>query len=78
MNRNVVAVIYALLAAVFYAINTPFSKILLHDVPVTFMAAFLYMGAGFGVGIMYLFYSKKEDKTERLTKEVPLWFMIRW
>lgn len=68
-NKNVAAVIYALLAAVFYAINTPFSKILLRDIPVTFMAAFLYMGAGFGVGIMYLFYSKKEDKTERLTKK---------
>ena len=46
------AVIYALLAAVFYAINTPFSKILLNDVPATYMAAFLYMGAGFGVGII--------------------------
>ena len=43
---------YALLAAVFYALNTPFSKILLNNVPPTFMAAFLYIGAGFGVGIM--------------------------
>ena len=68
-NKSVVAVIYALLAAVFYAINTPFSKILLHDVPATFMAAFLYMGAGFGVGIMYLFHIRKENKTERLTKK---------
>ncbi len=68
-NKSVVAVIYALLAAVFYAINTPFSKILLNDVPATFMAAFLYMGAGLGVGIMYLFHIKKENKTERLTKK---------
>ncbi len=68
-NKSVVAVIYALLAAVFYAINTPFSKILLNDVPATFMAAFLYIGAGFGVGIMYLFHIKKEDRTERLTKK---------
>ena len=68
-NKSVVAVIYALFAAVFYAINTPFSKILLNDVPATFMAAFLYMGAGFGVGIMYLFHIKKENKTERLTKK---------
>lgn len=68
-DKNVVAVIYALLAAVFYAINTPFSKILLNNVPTTFMAAFLYMGAGFGVGIMYLFHINKEDKTERLTKK---------
>lgn len=68
-NKSIVAVFYALLAAVFYAINTPFSKILLDDVPPTFMAAFLYMGAGVGVGIMYLFHIKKENKTERLTKK---------
>ncbi|MDD5948887.1 MAG: EamA family transporter, partial [Lachnospiraceae bacterium] len=40
------AVILALLAAVFYAINTPFSKVLLSNVAPTFMAAFLYLGAG--------------------------------
>ncbi|MGN0379885.1 MAG: DMT family transporter [Butyrivibrio sp.] len=68
-NRNIVAVLYALLAAVFYAINTPLSKLLLADVPAVFMAGFLYIGAGFGVGIMYLFHAKKEDKTERLTKK---------
>lgn len=71
-NKSVVAVIYALLAAVFYAMNTPFSKILLNDVPATYMAAFLYMGAGGGVGIMYLFQIKKENKTDRLTqKDLP-------
>ena len=63
------AIILALLAAVFYAINTPFSKILLGNVPPTFLAAFLYLGAGVGVGMMYLFHIKKEDKSERLTKQ---------
>lgn len=63
------AVILALLAAIFYAINTPFSKILLSNVAPTFMAAFLYLGAGVGVGIMYLFHVKHEEKTERLTKK---------
>lgn len=62
------AVILVLLAAVFYAINMPFSKILLNDVSPTFMAAFLYLGAGVGVGIMYLFHAKKENKSERLAK----------
>ena len=32
------------------------------------MASFLYLGAGIGVGIMYLFHVKKENKSERLTK----------
>lgn len=63
------AVVLALLAAVFYAINTPFSKVLLNNVTPTFMAAFLYLGAGVGVGIMYLFHVKHEEKAERLTKK---------
>lgn len=68
------AVILALLAAVFYAINTPVSKFLLNNVTPTFMAAFLYLGAGVGVGIMYLFHIKKEEKAERLTKQdLPLY-----
>ena len=40
------AVIYAVLAAVFYAINTPVSKVLLVNIPSTLMASFLYLGAG--------------------------------
>ena len=63
------AVILAFLAAVFYAINTPVSKFLLNNVTPTFMAAFLYLGAGVGVGIMYLFHIKKEEKAERLTMQ---------
>lgn len=62
------AILLALLAATFYAINTPFSKILLAHISPTFMAAFLYLGAGVGVGTMYLFHLKKEEKSERLTK----------
>ena len=67
-SRKFMAVILALLAAIFYAINTPFSKVLLNKIPPTFMASFLYLGAGTGVGIMYLFRSKNEDKYERLNK----------
>lgn len=63
------AVLLAFLAAVFYAINTPFSKVLLNHISPTLMAAFLYIGAGVGVGIMYLFHIKNEEKSERLTKK---------
>lgn len=58
----------AILAALFYAINTPLSKLLLTTVPPTFMASFLYLGAGIGVGIMYLFHYAAEDRSERLSK----------
>ena len=67
-SRKVMAVMMALLAAIFYAINTPFSKVLLEKVTPTFMASFLYLGAGIGVGIMYLLNSKKEKNIEKLSK----------
>ncbi len=63
------AIIYALLAALFYAINIPCSKLLLNDVSPTFMAAFLYLGAGLGVGVMYIFHARKESLEERLGRE---------
>lgn len=68
MNGKKKAIAYALLAAVFYAVNTPCSKLLLQYVPATFMAGFLYLGAGTGIGMVYLFHYKKEDKAERLAK----------
>lgn len=67
-NKNLTAVLYALLAALFYAVNVPCSKVLLKDVPPTFMAAFLYLGAGIGVGTMYLFHRKAERPEERLSR----------
>ena len=65
------AIIYAVLAALFYAINIPCSKLLLNNVAPTFMAAFLYLGAGLGVGIMYVFHAKKESRDERIGREDP-------
>ena len=70
-DKKLRAVIYAVLAAVFYAINTPISKLLLDHVPSVFMASFLYFGAGIGVGTMYLFNRNrvKEEKLEK--KDLP-------
>ena len=39
----------AILAASLYAINAPFSKLLLDYLPATLMAGFLYIGAGIGI-----------------------------
>ncbi len=49
------AILCAFLAALFYAVNIPLSKLLLDSVGPTTMAALLYLGAGLGVGIMALF-----------------------
>ena len=48
------AIFYAFLAAVFYAINIPASKVLLRDVGPTTMASLLYLGAGIGIAILSL------------------------
>ena len=66
------AIMFAFLAAVFYAINVPISKVLLQHVGPTTMAALLYLGAGIGIGMMSLFNKKDREKAERLTKaELP-------
>jgi len=69
MRSEKAAVCYALAAAVFYALNVPCSKLLLERIAPTYMAAFLYLGAGAGVGIMYLFHHKHEPSAERLEKK---------
>lgn len=64
----------AVLAAAFYAINSPFSKILLDYMPSTLMAGFLYIGAGIGMGVIALIrkLKKTENAEMKLTKkELP-------
>ncbi|MBQ9902765.1 MAG: DMT family transporter [Clostridia bacterium] len=64
------AIGYAIAAAVFYALNVPCSKLLLQDVAPTYMAAFLYLGAGLGVGFLYSRGKKKQS--QRLSrKDLP-------
>lgn len=67
-------IIFAILAAVFYAVNAPFSKILLDFMPPVLMAGFLYVGAG--VGMVFIAFIRKIKKSEikeaKLTrKELP-------
>lgn len=68
MKTKSIAAIYAILAAVLYAVNVPLSKVLLNDVEPTMMAAFLYLGAGVG---LYL-YSLLEKITGRKVEREPL------
>jgi len=74
MKIKNLATMYAVVAAALYAINVPFSKMLLGYVEPTMMAAFLYLGAGLGM-FAYSIVSKATGKavsTEPLTKkELP-------
>jgi len=72
-NKKVTAIVYAVLAAIFYAINMPFSKLLLTKIEPTFMASFLYFGAGIGIGTIYLLgKSRRKTIEEKLSrKDLP-------
>ena len=39
----------AILAAVLYALSTPVSKILMSEIPPSFLVGILYLGAGIGM-----------------------------
>ncbi len=49
MNKKITATAFAILAATLYAINIPFSKVLMEYVDSTMMAGLLYFGAGVGM-----------------------------
>ncbi len=63
------AILYAFLAAIFYAVNVPVSKLLLSYVDPMMMAAFLYLGAGVGIGALYLLHRSGVGKSERFTRQ---------
>ena len=68
-RQKTVAIFYAILAAVFYAVNIPGSKVLLEKVDPMMMAALLYWGAGLGIGILYLLHGRKDTATPKLCKQ---------
>ena len=67
---------FAVLAAALYAINAPFSKLLLEFVPPTLMAGFLYIGAG--VGMMVIAFIKKVRKSEAKERTLLLQSFYYW
>ncbi|MGN0975039.1 MAG: EamA family transporter, partial [Gemmiger sp.] len=66
-NRRL-GIALAILAASLYALNSPFSKLLLDYLPSTLMAGFLYLGAGLGMAGL----GALQALTGRKRKEEPL------
>lgn len=67
-KTKTIGILFAILAAALYAINSPFSKLLLDYMPPTLMAGFLYLGAGLGMGVIAL--SRKFNKKERIEEKI--------
>ena len=66
--RRVRAVLFAVLAALLYAVSTPVSKELLRHVPPMMLAGLLYLGAGIGLVLLKAVISGGEGEDARLTQ----------
>lgn len=69
MNKKVLSIFLAVLAAALYAINIPLSKLLLNYIEPTMMVSYLYLGAGIGIGIVFLITKKNQEENEKFTKK---------
>jgi drug/metabolite transporter (DMT)-like permease len=67
------AIIFAILAALLYALSTPIAKLVLNDLSPTLIAALLYLGAGLGMGVVAYIRQKTTKYTYKAftRNEVP-------
>ena len=74
MNKNRIAIGFAVLAAALYAINIPVAKLLTPYVTSTMMAALLYLGAGIGMAAyraVHKALGRAKPKAPLTKKELP-------
>ena len=65
---GILAIGFAVLAAVLYGISSPVSKVLLDSVPPALLAALLYLGAGIGMAVVSLVQTSRKHTV----REAPL------
>lgn len=75
MKDKFLYVTLAILAATFYALNIPLSKVLLDNIGSTLLAGLLYLGAGLGVGFIF-FIKRKNIKEDTLLKKEDMPYTI--
>ena len=69
MNKKIAAIFFAVLAAALYAVNIPLSKLLLQYIQPTMLASYLYLGAGIGIGAVFLVTGHQTKKKASHTDE---------
>ena len=71
MNNKIISIFFAFIAAMLYALNIPFSKLLLEQISPVFMASFLYFGAGIGMLCLSLLKKGNKEQNKLTKKELP-------
>jgi len=75
--KNETAIFSAILAALLFGISSPFSKILLVEIPPALMAALLYLGAGIGISLLnFIWKIKSKDQKEAKITRSDLPFVL--
>lgn len=72
--KNYYSIIYAILAALLFGINTPFSKLLVKEIHPLFLAALLYLGAGTGmltINLLKIYRKQPSIEAKLSKKEMP-------
>ena len=73
-NHQWKPIAFAVLSAGLFALNAPFSKLLLSEISPTMLAALLYLGAGIGIGMLSgirKLLRKTENEQELTKRELP-------
>lgn len=73
--KNNFAILLALLAALLFGLNAPLSKVLLLTFPPMYMVSMLYLGAGAGMLILYVF-KKNKSREANLSKSDTKWAVL--
>jgi drug/metabolite transporter (DMT)-like permease len=70
-SKNLVYILQALLAAVFFGASAPVAKLLLGDIAPVFLASFLYLGSGTGIALTKL--TQRKGTEAGITREDIPW-----
>ena len=65
--QNNKAIRYAIIAALLYALSTPISKLLMEKISPSYMAGFLYLGAGIGMLFLIPLTFTRDTKADHFT-----------